>query len=175
MLRYSNFRNEKERIKANIEANQTFWDSVPSPDKSYFQKSLRQRQEKLEIGPQFRFTAKFGVERVLDQLSKRITTAFETRELADINTKDSFKNYLKLGQSISPKQLLPSIHHKTHFKAATSVFLKSELEKSLRDKSNYLSRALRDVTPSNFKTVDDKQTEQNERPLENKQVSSIIK
>lgn len=44
--------------------------------------------------------------------------------------------------------MLPSIHQKTHFKAATSVFLKSQLEGSLRDKSNYLSRALRDVSPS---------------------------
>lgn len=43
--------------------------------------------------------------------------------------------------------LLPSIHNKTHFKAATSVFLKSQLEKSLKDKTNYLSRALRDVSP----------------------------
>lgn len=81
-----------------------------------------------------------------------------------------------MGQLISPKQLLPSIHHKTHFKAATSVLLKSELESSLKDKSNYLSRALRDVTPSNFKTVEDKSKQLNDdKSIDVNHTSLVIK
>jgi len=155
-FRYSNFRTEKDRIKANIKSNLEFWDSVPSPDKSQFQKSLRARQESKEIGPQFRFTAKSGVERVFDQLHSRITSAFEARELADDKLRESIKKQRKFNQTITPKQLLPNIHNKTHFKAVTSIYLKSELEKSLKDKSNYLSRALRDVSPSYLKSADSK-------------------
>jgi hypothetical protein len=109
---------------------------------------LRPREEKLEIGPQFRFTAKTGVERVYDQLCHRLTSEFQEKDIVGRGLKSTIRNQRRLNQTVSPKDLLPSIHHKTHFKAATSVFLKSQLEKSLKDKTNYLSRALRDVSPS---------------------------
>lgn len=116
------------------------------PSKNKFERSLRPRDESLEIGPQFRFTAKSGVERVYDQLSRRIASAFRTKDLVGAKIKGSFRDSKRANQTTSPKQLLPSLHNKTHFKAATSIFLKSQLEKSLKDKTNYLSRALRDIS-----------------------------
>lgn len=121
---------------------------MPSPQKQRYERSLRPRDEKLEIGPQFRYTAKTGVERVYDQLCSRITSAFQEKDLVGRDLKSTIRNSRRLNQTTSPKQLLPSIHNKTHFKAATSVFLKSQLEKSLKDNSNFLSRALRDVSPN---------------------------
>jgi hypothetical protein len=156
-FRYASFRTEKERIEATIRANQQFWDSVPMPSKNKFEKSLRPRDESLEVGPQFRFTAKTGVERVYDQLSKRIASAFQTKELIGTKLKGTFRDSKRANQTTSPKQLLPCLHNKTHFKAATSIFLKSQLEKSLRDKTHYLSRALRDISSKyTEKTWDDK-------------------
>ena len=102
----------------------------------------------MEVGPQFRFTAKTGVERVYDELSSRITTAFQEKELIDKNLKTTIRNFRRMNQTTSPKKLLPNIHHKTHFKAATSIYLKSKLEGSLQDRTNFLSRALRDVSPA---------------------------
>jgi hypothetical protein len=121
---------------------------VPSPQKQKYERSLRPREEKLEVGPQFRFTAKTGVERVYDQLCHRLTTEFQEKDIISRGLKSTARNQRRLNQTVSPKDLLPSIHHKTHFKAATSIFLKSQLENSLKDKTNYLSRALRDVSPS---------------------------
>jgi len=76
-----------------------------------------------------------------------MTSAFKENELIDDTLKSSLRYHRQFNQTTSPKQLLPNLHTKTHFKAATSIFLKSQLEKSLKDKSNYLSRALRDVSP----------------------------
>jgi hypothetical protein len=76
-----------------------------------------------------------------------MTSAFRENELVDERLKSSSRYHRKFNQTTSPKQLLPNLHTKTHFKAATSIFLKSQLEKSLKDRSNYLSRALRDVSP----------------------------
>jgi hypothetical protein len=147
-FRYASFRTEKERIANNIKINQQFCDSVPNPDKFGFHKSLRARRESKELGPQFRFTAKSGIERIYDQLSTRMTSAFQTRELASDKLSSTIRDRNRQNQTISPNQLLPSIHHKTHFKAATSLFLKTSLENSLKDKTNCLSRALRDVSPN---------------------------
>jgi len=79
--------------------------------------------------------------------------------LADKSLKSTIRNFHKKNQTISPKQLLPSIHNKTHFKAATSIFLGGQLEGSLKDKSNFLSRALRDVSPSFATSSMDKLTQ----------------
>lgn len=147
-FRFASYRTEKERIQATIKSNQEFWDSVPSPQKQRYERSLRPRDEKLEIGPQFHFTAKTGVERVYDQLCSRITSAFQEKDIASRDLKSTIRNSRRLNQTTSPKELLPSIHNKTHFKAATSIFLKSQLERSLKDNSNFLSRALRDVSPN---------------------------
>jgi hypothetical protein len=177
-FRFANYKTEKDRIEATVRANQEFCDSVPSPQKQRYERSLRPRVENKEIGPQFRFTAKSGVERVYDQLSKRITSEFREKDMIDRSLKSTIRNHRKLNQTTSPKQLLPSIHNKTHFKAATSVFLKSQLEKSLKDKTNYLSRALRDVSPTfasfSVDTAVNSKTPQNERES-SKQSQSIIK
>ena len=172
-FRFASYRTEKERIENNIKYNQQFCDSVPNPDKFIFHKTLRARDESKDVGPQFRFTAKSGVERVYDQLNTRITSAFQARELASDKLQSTIR-HRRQNQTISPKQLLPSIHHKTHFKAATSVFLKSELENSLKDKSNYLSRALRDVSPSFTNMSVDNLTERHMTSPANK-TPSIIK
>jgi len=60
---------------------------------------------------------------VYDELNSRITSAFKAKDLANDDLKSTLRNQRRLNQTISPKQLLPSIHNKTHFKAATSIFL----------------------------------------------------
>jgi hypothetical protein len=96
--------------------------------------------------------------------------------MVDQKLKNSLKGNRKQNYSAIPKQLLPSIHNKTHFKAATSIFLKSRLENSLKDRTNYLSRALRDVSPQ----YTNSKVPENERALEDsnqvsKPSNSIIK
>lgn len=174
-FRYSSYRTEKERIANNIKINQEFCDSVPNPDKFAFHKSLRARDESKEIGPSFRYTAKTGIERVYDQLKTRITTAFQIKELASEKLNSTLKHKREQNHTISPKQILPSIHNKTHFKAATSVFLRSELENSLKDKSNFLSRALRDVSPGFASMSIDAPAQTNLTTSPNNKVHPIMK
>lgn len=86
-FRFASYRTEKERIQATINANQQFCDSVPTARRDRFERTLRPRRESKELGPQFRFTAKSGVERVYDQLSNRLTSAFQEKDIISAKLK----------------------------------------------------------------------------------------
>ena len=141
------FKTEKERIIANI-ANNSIYDSwpLPNPNKSF---ELRPREPEKEIGDsKIRYKPKFLVERVKDTVDKNsfLFTKGPPRSkssLSPINKshlsstqKGEYLNIMvtkshklkgnsssRLENKLSPKSILPHLHVKTHFKAATTFTL----------------------------------------------------
>jgi len=145
VIRFANYRTEKERISNTLKENEQRFESTPLINKRF---ELRKRDINKEVGPQFRFTAKCTVEKVYDQINahgvnfvqanQKAAEGFKknlTRELSIMsrdkkkpnfaNTSQSFYEMNKTSTGISPRNLLPSYHKKTHFNAATSVFLQN--------------------------------------------------
>lgn len=143
----STFKTEKERILANL-ANNSIYDSwpLPNPNKSF---ELRPRAPEKEIGETvIRYKPKYIVERVKDTVDKNsVLFTFEgsrsksslspiNRSQASSAQKGEYLNIMisksrklkgnsssRLETKLSPKSILPHLHVKTHFKAATTFTL----------------------------------------------------
>jgi hypothetical protein len=138
----TNFKTEKDRIKHSLMSNSIF-ESAPSPDpnKSF---ELRPRQKDKEIGDaKIRHKPRFTIERVIDsvndnsfilgddnlrsKLSKSPMRGSKDRNKNNYstivrgNSKKSLNiSSFKLESELSPRSILPHLHEKTHFKAATT-------------------------------------------------------
>ncbi|CAI2366987.1 unnamed protein product [Moneuplotes crassus] len=139
----STFRTEKERINASVENNSIF-DSTPSPnlEKSF---QLRPRQPEKEIGdPKFRHQPKTTIERVMDAIQKNalLDADYKQKQTLSVSPIRGFRNRAPHYSSvitakgskksssrqtshisIKAKNLLPHLHEKTHYKAATTFTL----------------------------------------------------
>jgi hypothetical protein len=141
----TNFKTEKDRIEHSLMSNSIF-ESAPSPDpsKSF---ELRPRQKDKEIGDaKFRHKPRFTVERVMDSVNDNSFILGDDNLKSTISktpmgrSKDKNKNNcstivrgsskkslngssFKIESELSPRSILPHLHEKTHFKAATTFTL----------------------------------------------------
>lgn len=124
--------------------------------------NLRPRDKDKEIGPaSFRYGAKTGLERVYEVLKQRNSPTFGNEQIIDIKTYKKLRNQVSndvskitnAGQKnhgdafpeiVKPVDLVPSLHLKTHFKAATSVFMNNK--GSLEDKDKTVEKILNDFS-----------------------------
>ena len=123
-------------------------DTTP-PSKAAVQAwNMRPRDKRLEIGPQFRFTHRTQLQRMHDDLSNQIHNEFVDYECVAPTLAEEVKNFVHSGkyqfvnepqfqcsahQSTShrsklsntllfkPRELLGTMHQKTHFKAGETV------------------------------------------------------
>ncbi|EAR90866.3 hypothetical protein TTHERM_00143720 (macronuclear) [Tetrahymena thermophila SB210] len=123
------FKHEKDRIRESYERNQDL-DYMPNQTVAHYQ--FRDRNMDKEIQPEMRFTAKTSLERIEQFLKDHMQTQVENIDFRDKKKQkkfmDNFPEYQSpwerrrlLAKEIA-KNLLPSLHNKTHFNAATSLY-----------------------------------------------------
>ncbi|KAL4506611.1 hypothetical protein ABPG72_000182 [Tetrahymena utriculariae] len=123
------FKHEKDRIRESYERNQDL-DYMPNQTVAHYQ--FRDRNIDKEIQPEMRFTAKTSLERIEQFLKDHMQTQVENIDFRDKKKQkkfiDNFPEYQSpwdrrrlLAKEIA-KNLLPSLHNKTHFNAATSLY-----------------------------------------------------
>jgi hypothetical protein len=129
------FKSEKQRIKDALDNNQ-FLESQPA----YLQEVYRTRHEEKEVNPRMYFKPKTGLERVRDALLARNVEFNDDNSESQLRGKSMVQSQSSVSRKTSqqkdlmpaPKDMLMSLHRKTHFKALTSVMLGGQ-HSSLRD------------------------------------------
>lgn len=124
--------------------------------------NLRPRNKDKELGPpSFRFGAKTGLERVYEVLRQRNSPELGSESIMDVKTYKKLRNQVSndisrisngnqknqgdaFPEIVKPTDLVPSLHLKTHFKAATSVFMNHK--GSLEDKDKTVEKILNDFS-----------------------------
>ncbi|CDW79091.1 UNKNOWN [Stylonychia lemnae] len=133
--------------------------------------NLRPREHDKELGPaSFRYGTKTSIERIYDTLQKRNNSLIEQSEILDKKKIRKLKNKMENNYSstlginnelnitqrskmvkgdifpeiVKPSDIIPSLHQKTHFKAATSIFLNHQ--GSLEDKDKSIEKLLNDFS-----------------------------
>jgi hypothetical protein len=129
------FKTEKQRIKDALDSNQ-FLESQPA----FLKEVYRTRHEEKEVNPRMYFKPKTGLERVRDALLARNVEFNDDNSEGQSRGKSMLRSQSSVSRKTSqqkdpipaPKEMLMSLHRKTHFKALTSVMLGGQ-HSSLRD------------------------------------------
>jgi hypothetical protein len=121
------------------ERNKSLVDSVPNDILDTGDPlKLREREKEREIVPPFRQRARGSMERLYDSilldkgLSNNTRTdriaekSFHKKIVAHKEDPKAFMNKTNGNQSLTPRNFLPDLHDKTHFKAAYTIMLNSQ-------------------------------------------------
>lgn len=80
--------------------------------------------------PSFKFKANSSIERVLETINNRTASLDETQSrnisMKKLKIKRNLNNSVNT-ECISPKELYPNLHEKTHFKAVYEMFVTPSL------------------------------------------------
>ena len=145
-FRFGSFKYEDERLNK-IQERLNFLDSAPKEHEfDAFNQSLRKRNKTKEVGPEWRYRPTNSIERVFDTLKNRelghfnsadIANNMATQRMSGRRATSTLQQSTRINSPehrlIPAKNLLPTIHQKTHFKATTSVFLKHKGSLNLED------------------------------------------
>lgn len=132
------FKTEKQRIKEALDNNQ-FLESTPANFKEVF----RHREADKEVNPRMYFKPKTGLERIRDALLARnvefndYSSDRQPKGNTLAHSQSTTSKKTSIGNLVvpAPKEMLTSLHRKTHFKALTSVMLGGQ-HSSLREVSS---------------------------------------
>ncbi|CDW86033.1 UNKNOWN [Stylonychia lemnae] len=120
-----------------------FLDIIPNPNMNQtFHKMIRQRNQEKELNGTFRFRASNSIDRVIDnastyyiqqdvhhqlQMKQQVQqlNRMKGTEKSQITDRQSISTNTAR-QIINPKDILPSLHQKTHFKGATTFFMNTQ-------------------------------------------------
>ncbi|CDW91493.1 UNKNOWN [Stylonychia lemnae] len=131
VFRYTHNSSQKERVMEQSQ-NYSYFESEPL---DLYKKGflLRQREPEKELGQSFmKFKPSTTVERVFDSVNKSVVST--ARELTmkfhsqnNSPVRDASRFFQQKNIKVSPKAiLLPELHHRTHFKAATSILMQHQ-------------------------------------------------
>ncbi|KRX03189.1 hypothetical protein PPERSA_07017 [Pseudocohnilembus persalinus] len=145
------FKHEKDRIK---DAQKKWGDLDYFPNTIVANHTYRPREKQKEIQQDMKFTSKTSLERIQAFLKQHMQTQVENTDFrkekkkknGDIqmeensifNESEKIPNYIKKRAVVAreiAKNLLPSLHQKTHFQAAETMYNSQPL--SIVDKSRY--------------------------------------
>lgn len=101
-MHFKAHRTDEERLNDNAYSSSPL-DTNPPHDPEHKNWSLRQRDRKKEIGPEFRFSTNLQIERLIDSLNKDTNKYFDNNEVlfdnkTQFNNEEALKDFKKTRQ-----------------------------------------------------------------------------